>query len=240
MRVIAVLLCLVLLASPVSAEDGFLSRIASFLSTILDSVKSFISSQATGDVRLRHGDLFDFESGRKDAVYPDCDFEETPFAKNGQLQQAGLRTCMAGNDIANLGAVDYDTATVPAESKFESNPPAIAGNVYLVKASSGGYVKVQVTAVHSIDEVSFRWGSLPGKWKRTTTTLPGGLVTVTLDVNTTVECNVSMGYDAIYAEYTLAYNNMTTYMAAGEGDTPDAAASYERYRQKKACYDLIT
>jgi hypothetical protein len=239
MKVITLFFCLILVASLVSAQEGLFSRISSFLSNIVDSIKSMISSGDSRDITLRHGDLFDFNTGRLDAIYPECDLEETPFAKNGQIQKAGLRTCGGGKDIAKLGAIDYDSISLPAEDLFESNPQAIVGNVYVIKTRDGGYVKLQVTGIREEREVSFRWNNLPGKWKTTTTTYPGGLVTLVLDVNTTVECNISMGYNALYSEYFLAYNNMTAYMASDRGDTPEAAAAYQRYRIKKACFDLV-
>ncbi|MFH1404129.1 MAG: hypothetical protein ABIH11_07665, partial [Candidatus Altiarchaeota archaeon] len=181
--------------------------------------------------------LFDFTSGQSNAEYPDCDFEETPFANNGQLQQAGLRTCMGGDDIANLGVTNFDTATIPANDRFECNPPAKARSVYVVKTREGGYVKVLVTAVHNMDEVSFRWMNLPGKWK-TKTTLQG-IVKIVVDDNTTVECNLSKGKEVLSTEHALAYNNLTTYMAAGKGNTSEAKAAYKRYQAKKACYEQV-
>lgn len=60
--------------------------------------------------------------------------------------------------------------------------------------------------------------------------------TVTEPTTTTTsgDCTDS---DKAYQEYIEAYNKLTSYMNAGEGDTPEAQAAYEDYKEKKDCYD---
>ncbi|HHQ44707.1 MAG TPA: hypothetical protein ENN13_01045 [Candidatus Altiarchaeales archaeon] len=223
---------LLLSASFASADGGFFEGILNAIKSVFNSVvEMFAGAASAGEVTLRHGDLMDFSSGKLSSgdVYPECDLEETPFAENGRIQGAGIRTCMMKDNIANIGLHDFSKITsVPQDAVYSSNPQAVKNHVYIVKTRMHGYVKLKVTGVPGEDTVKFVWAHLPGTWSDSPTTTGTTFPSV---------CDSTKTSNELYQDYISAYGKLSEHMKAGTGDSPQAQEDYQKFVEAKMCYE---
>jgi len=131
--------------------------------------------------------------------------------------------------IIDMGLMPLeDVGAAPASGYVEMATP-VDGHSYVVR-SNGKYGKFHIEETYdwlNPVEYGIQWAYQTNG----TTSFEGTAATG----QTTTTGQTATG--CTYEQYIAAYNKLTSLMAAGKGNTPEATAAYEEYAKMKACYE---
>jgi len=196
------------------------------------------SEGTTGESPIRDGEVIYWQPGYA-GTHPDYpDYSEYLWWRNYHLDKVNY-----ASQTKDMGAVDIATVReVPAEwDKSPLIPPLLVGHTIVAKCYDG-YVKFQVISVDTTNEsarVKYSYSTDTTFDEGTPTPRPTPTPTPTPSPTPATPGEYECPQDAgeAYQQYIAAYNKLTSLMAEGKGDTPEAQEAYEEYKAAKACYE---
>jgi len=135
--------------------------------------------------------------------------------------------------IIDMGLIHLDAiGEAPASGYVEMTTP-IDGHSYVVR-SNGKYGKFYIEETYDwLDPVEY--GISWVYQTNGTRTFEGSSSSV--QSTTSGQPGTGAATGCTYEQYMAAYNKLTSLMAQGKGDTPEAQAAYAEYAKVKACYE---